>query len=151
MSLTLDLQIGCKAPDLPGLQQIEQWAILALQDDKDSEVCVRIVDEAEISALNAQYRGKDKATNVLSFTTELPQGLEISPTPLGDIIICAPVIAQEALEQGKTLAAHWAHMLIHGMLHLQGFDHIEDSDAVAMEQLETQLLQQLSFPAPYAH
>src|SRR5690606_1754937 len=112
-----------------------------------SEVTIRIVGTEESQALNHQYRGKDKPTNVLSFPFEAPAGITV---PLaGDLVICAPVVEQEAREQNKDAVAHWAHMVVHGMLHLQCYDHIEDNEAEVMEALEIRLLAQLGFANPY--
>jgi probable rRNA maturation factor len=120
-----------------------------LQSDElnQAEVSVYIVDEAESQELNSQYRGKDKPTNVLSFPADIPE--EVGVPLLGDLVVCAPVVEREAQEQGKTLNAHWAHMLVHGTLHLLGYDHLEDDEAEVMEALETRLVTQLHFPAPY--
>lgn len=148
MKLMVDIQIATEAGDLPSEDDIQRWVGCAVHGHQDeAEVTVRIVDEAEIRQLNAQYRGKDYATNVLSFPADLPPDIELPL--LGDIVICAQVVAREALEQGKTPRAHWAHMLIHGTLHLLGYDHIEDQEAEEMEALETELLHQLGFPPPY--
>ncbi len=144
--LILDLQIASDSPGLPTADQLQRWALAALQRDA-GEVTVRIVDNAESQQLNSSYRGKDKPTNVLSFPADLPPELELPL--LGDLVICAPVVAAEALEQGKTPEAHWAHMVVHGTLHLQGYDHIDDSDADIMEALETQILVDLGYPPPY--
>lgn len=146
--LCLDLQVASVASDLPSSEQIERWAARALQGRRDeAELSVRIVDADESQELNAQYRHQDKPTNVLSFPADLPPELELPL--LGDLVICAPVVAREAAEQQKTLAAHWAHMVVHGTLHLLGYDHIEDDEAEMMEQLETDILLDLGFPAPY--
>lgn len=148
LDLCLDLQVASTAGDLPGSEQIELWASRALQDRREeAELSVRIVDEDESQELNCQYRHKDKPTNVLSFPADLPPELELPL--LGDLVICAPVVAREAAEQHKTLAAHWAHMVVHGTLHLLGYDHIDDDEAEIMEQLETEILLDLGFPAPY--
>ena len=149
MSITLDLQLASEAPDLPTEAQFQQWleaAILPFQDV--AEVTVRIVDEAESQQLNFDYREKDKPTNVLSFPFELPPGVEELPL-LGDLVICAQVVAAEAVEQGKELNHHWAHMVVHGCLHLLGFDHINDTDAEEMEAEEILILQQLGIKNPY--
>ncbi|MBP8227286.1 MAG: rRNA maturation RNase YbeY [Pararheinheimera sp.] len=149
MSITLDLQLASEAPDLPTEAQFQQWleaAILPFQDV--AEVTVRIVDEAESQQLNFDYREKDKPTNVLSFPFELPPGVEELPL-LGDLVICAQVVAAEAVEQGKELNHHWAHMVVHGCLHLLGFDHINDADAEEMEAEEILILQQLGIKNPY--
>lgn len=113
----------------------------------NEDMTIRVVDSNESQQLNHQYRGKDKPTNVLSFPSDLPE--EIGINLLGDLVICAPVVAEEAKQQSKPLLAHWAHMVIHGTLHLQGYDHIEDDQAEAMEALEIKLLQGLNFANPY--
>ncbi|MEC7815659.1 MAG: rRNA maturation RNase YbeY [Pseudomonadota bacterium] len=146
--LTVDFQPAYEGPlALPGQAELERWAALAWQGEDPSEVTIRIVDEYESQALNHQYRGKDKPTNVLSFPFEAPPGITV---PLaGDLVICAPVVEREAREQHKAPEAHWAHMVVHGMLHLQGYDHIDDEDAEVMESLEIRLLSQLGFANPY--
>ena len=145
--LTVDFQNAFEGTGLPDEAQFETWAELAWQGENPSEVTIRIVGVEESQALNHQYRGKDKPTNVLSFPFEAPAGITV---PLaGDLVICAPVVEQEAQEQHKDPVAHWAHMVVHGMLHLQGYDHIEDDDAEAMEALEIRLLAQLGFINPY--
>ena len=150
MKLELDLQLACEVPDLPARDALEQWCRLALQQgDGDAELTLRIVDEEEGRQLNLDWRGKDYATNVLSFPAEIPPGLLDIPL-LGDLIICAPVVAREAAEQDKTLQAHWAHLVIHGCLHLLGYDHLDDAEADIMENLERQLLGQLGYPDPYS-
>lgn len=148
MSIILDLQLASSASDLPDVTQFQRWlqaAILPFQDE--AEVTIRIVDEPESQQLNLQYRGKDKATNVLSFPFQCPPGIELPL--LGDLVICAGVVHAEAAEQNKPLAAHWAHMVVHGCLHLLGFDHINDADAEQMEAEEIQILQQLGISNPY--
>lgn len=146
--LELDIQHASSAPDIPDEDSFRRWAGLALQDRPGHELTIRIVDEAESRSLNSQYRGKDYPTNVLSFPADLPPELNIPL--LGDLVICAQVVAREAREQGKPLSAHWAHMVIHGCLHLTGHDHIEDAEAEQMESLERQLLAQLGIADPYA-
>ena len=148
MSIILDLQLASSASDLPDVTQFQRWlqaATLPFQDE--AEVTIRIVDEPESQQLNLQYRGKDKATNVLSFPFQCPPGIELPL--LGDLVICAGVVRAEAAEQNKPLAAHWAHMVVHGCLHLLGFDHINDADAEQMEAEEIQILQQLGISNPY--
>jgi probable rRNA maturation factor len=148
MAITLDLQLASSATELPTETEFQQWleaAILPFQSD--AEVTVRIVDAAESQQLNADYRGKDYATNVLSFPFQCPPGIELPL--LGDLVICASVVASEAQQQHKTLQAHWAHMVVHGCLHLLGFDHINDDDAEQMETEEVTILQQLGFTNPY--
>ncbi|MCH8536707.1 MAG: rRNA maturation RNase YbeY [Alkalimonas sp.] len=148
MKLDLDLQVATDSSSLPTQDDFVQWASLALTDYRsEAELTIRLVDTTESQQLNHQYRGKDKATNVLSFPFENPPGLTL---PLiGDLVICAAVVEQEAAEQGKTTQAHWAHMVIHGCLHLLGFDHIKDDEANEMEQLEIALLATLGFNNPY--
>jgi probable rRNA maturation factor len=126
--------------NLPTRQKFRQWVLATLI--QDAEITLRIVDATEGRTLNKNYRGMDHATNVLTFP------LHDAPL-MGDIILCAPVIAQEAAEQGKTLEAHYAHLTVHGLLHLQGYDHENEEDAVKMEQLETQIVTNLGYPAPY--
>ena len=115
--------------------------------EQEYELTIRVVDEEESQSLNSQYRGKDNPTNVLSFPFEAPAEIELDL--LGDLVICAPVVGKEATEQSKEEIAHWAHMVIHGTLHLQGYDHIEDEEAEAMEALEVKILSALGFPDPY--
>ena len=146
--IDLDLQIVTEDADLPSAADIRRWVEAALAGRRDeAQLTIRITDEAEIRELNATYRGKDKPTNVLSFPFEAPPGVDIPL--LGDIVICASVVAYEAAEQGKALQAHWAHMVIHGTLHLLGYDHIEDSQAEEMEGLEISLLAGLGYANPY--
>lgn len=145
----VDVQYASTAADLPSEGQLTRWARTALADDAGAavELTIRIVDAAESQALNRDYRGKDKPTNVLSFPFEAPPGVESEL--LGDLVICAPVVAQEAAEQGKPLQAHWAHMVVHGILHLLGYDHIEDEEAERMEALEVARLEKLGIANPY--
>ncbi len=147
--MIIDLQITCEQESgLPTAEQIEQWATAAVQPQSDEvEMTVRIVDEAESHALNLNYRGKDRPTNVLSFPFECPDEVELPL--LGDLVICRQVVEREAQEQEKPLMAHWAHMVVHGSLHLLGYDHIEDDEAEEMESLETQIMTGLGFADPY--
>ena len=147
--LELDLQIATDTTDhLPSEADFRLWVEKALPTLGDEfEVTIRIVDEEESHALNHEYRGKDKPTNVLSFPFEAPPGLELPL--LGDLVICKQIVEQEAKEQEKPLLHHWAHMTIHGILHLRGYDHINDDEADEMESLETQLLASLSISDPY--
>jgi probable rRNA maturation factor len=125
-----------------------RWAAAAAQGRiKRADLAIRLVDAKEGRALNRHYRGKDYATNVLSFPVELPPGVTLPL--LGDLVICAPVVAKEALEQGKPLAAHYAHLTVHGVLHLLGLDHEDEREAEAMEQLERDILATLGLPDPY--
>ena len=147
--MIIDLQIACEQETgLPTAEQIEQWATAAVQPQSDEvEMTVRIVDEAESHELNLNYRGKDRPTNVLSFPFECPDEVELPL--LGDLVICRQVVECEAQEQDKPLMAHWAHMVVHGSLHLLGYDHIEDDEAEEMESLETQIMTGLGFADPY--
>ena len=147
--MIIDLQIACEQETgLPTLEQIEQWATAAVQPQSDEvEMTVRIVDEAESHELNLNYRGKDRPTNVLSFPFECPDEVELPL--LGDLVICRQVVEREAQGQDKPLMAHWAHMVVHGSLHLLGYDHIEDDEAEEMESLETQIMTGLGFADPY--
>lgn len=148
--LELDLQIASDACDLPSEAQFRDWCEIALrQRSADSELTIRLVDEAEGLELNHTYRQREYATNVLSFPADVPDELLDIPL-LGDLVICAPVVAREAIEQDKSLIAHWAHLVIHGCLHLLGYDHIEDAEAEEMEALERTLLAELGYPDPYA-
>ncbi|MFU8838246.1 MAG: rRNA maturation RNase YbeY [Thiohalomonadaceae bacterium] len=146
--MILDLQIASNAPNLPSAAELERWAGAALAGQpEEAELTIRIVDEDEIQQLNRDYRGKDYTTNVLSFPFEAPPGMDLPL--LGDVVICAGVVAREAAEQDKALHAHWAHMVIHGCLHLLGHDHIEEAEADQMEGLEIHLLAALGYPNPY--
>lgn len=138
-----------KSPALPTRAQLRLWAAAALQES--AEVTLRLVDLEEGRQLNRAYRGKDYATNVLTFAYgDDDFGLSPDDMPIsGDIVLCAPVVAREAAEQGKSLAAHYAHLTVHGMLHLQGFDHETDAEAVTMEAVESFIVQHLGYPDPY--
>ncbi len=145
----LDLQIACAdSQGLPAEADFQRWLEAVLPQFQDvAEVTVRLVDEAESHELNLTYRGKDKPTNVLSFPFEAPPEIELPL--LGDLIICRQVVEQEAIEQEKALLAHWAHMIVHGRLHLLGYDHIVDDEAEEMESIETEIMQSLGYPDPY--
>lgn len=149
MSIILDFQLASNASGIPSEAQFQQWLDAAVTPFQDNaEVTIRIVDEAESQQLNFDYREKDKPTNVLSFPFQQPPGIEELPL-LGDLVICAQVVEREATEQNKPLAAHWAHMVVHGCLHLLGFDHITEDEAQEMEAEEIQILADLGFPNPY--
>jgi len=143
------------ADGIPEATSIEQWVKHVLNNQLNTanfpEINIQVVDEALISELNETYRHKSGPTNVLSFPFEAPPGLpeEEADAWLGDIVICAQVVSREAEQQHKTLQAHWAHMVVHGVLHLLGYDHLEDEEADTMESLEVQLLNELAFPNPY--
>ncbi len=149
MSIELDLQLAVEDENgLPSEANFATWLEAAITPFQErAEVTIRIVDSEESHQLNMDYRGKDKPTNVLSFPFEAPPGMELDL--LGDLVICRQVVEQEASEQNKPLLAHWAHMVVHGSLHLLGYDHIEDDEAEEMESLETELMQKLGFEDPY--
>lgn len=148
-AIILDLQIATDDnQNLPTEEQIMQWLNVILPQFMDNaEITIRIVDEQESQQLNNTYRHKDKPTNVLSFPFESP--IEIEVPLLGDLIICKQVVEAEAKEQHKSLTAHWAHMIVHGCLHLLGYDHILDEEAKEMENIEIDIMQQLGFNNPY--
>jgi probable rRNA maturation factor len=146
MAIVVDLQndVGSDAPALP---DFERWVTAALQDSHarlEQTICV--VDEPQSRELNHRFRDKDSATNVLAFPGD-NEFLEYDC--LGDLVICAPLVAAEALQQSKPVEAHWAHLVVHGMLHLQGFDHQSDEQATLMEALEIEILDTLGYPNPY--
>jgi len=149
MSITVDIDNVSTNKNVPSHTNMAHWVkhVLSHEAKTDAELSIRIVDKDEIQQLNASYRNKDKPTNVLSFPAELPEAVEIPL--LGDIIICAPIVEEEAREQQKSTDSHWAHMLIHGTLHLLGYDHIDDSEADIMETIEIKLMQSLKFDSPY--
>jgi probable rRNA maturation factor len=149
VKLFVDIETASCAP-VPTAEDIRHWIGAALAGHTTRElveVSVRLVDEAEMAQLNETYRGKKGTTNVLSFPADLPAELDLPL--LGDIVICAPVVAAEAAQQGKSASAHWAHMTIHGTLHLLGYDHIDEDDATVMETLESAILGQLNYSCPY--
>ena len=149
LDLTLEDRLETEQA-LPEGKLWRRWCQAALQrQHQHAQVSLLVVDEAEGRQLNHDYRGKDYATNVLSFA--LNEGDTVAGMPLfGDLVFCAPVVAREAAEQGKTLEAHYAHLAVHGMLHLQGFDHEQDDEAEVMEALETVILAKLGYDDPYA-
>ncbi|WP_160060551.1 rRNA maturation RNase YbeY [Psychromonas sp. L1A2] len=153
MELYVDLQLASENQQaLPELAQFEAWVsatiIAASEQIRDeAELTIRIVDSEESQQLNHQYRGKDKSTNVLSFPFQNPPGITLPL--LGDLVVCKEVVEKEATEQEKPLISHWAHMTIHGTLHLLGFDHIEEDEAEAMESIETKLMIELGYSDPY--
>lgn len=146
-TISLDIDVLTACP-VPSAETMQGWASVAVSGlDQPAELAIRILDEPEAAALNQQWRGKSYATNVLSFPCELPVSLPVKP--LGDIVFCAPVIIREAQEQGKSTVAHWAHLLVHGILHLSGYDHENEKDARVMENKEIAILAELGFPNPY--
>lgn len=158
MNVTVDIDNACDDDEQPPpSSSISDWVKAAITAHNqltptdnaiaNAEVSIRFVNTDEMQGLNHQYRDKPKPTNVLSFPADLPE--EIAHPLLGDIIICNNVVAQEAIEQQKTTQAHWCHMVVHGTLHLLGYDHIDDEDARQMEGIETKILESLNFPNPY--
>jgi probable rRNA maturation factor len=150
MTLMITTQKADREAKTPVLTQLREWSAFTLRQQKirRAELCIRIVSVRESAQLNKRYRHKAGPTNVLSFPAELPEGLA---TPLlGDLVICATVVNREATTQGKTRAAHWAHMVVHGSLHLLGFDHIRQQDASRMEAEEVKILRKLGFANPYS-
>lgn len=152
LQLDVALSYAIARKGVPAAPSFRRWVHTALESRiRDADLAIRIVGQDEGRALNRHYRGKDYATNVLSFPAERPPGLpKHAKFPLlGDLVLCAPVIAQEADSQGKPLAAHYAHLTVHGCLHLLGWDHEDDADAQAMEQLEREILAGLGIADPY--
>jgi len=149
--MRVDIQREIDFEAVPCDAELEAAARAALADPDDAALCIRIVDEAEGRALNLRWRGKDYATNVLAFPGGAPPGLPAGSVPgvLGDIVLCAPVIAREAAEQGKATTHHWSHLVVHGVLHLRGFDHIKPVAARDMEREECRILRALGIPDPY--
>lgn len=154
MTARVDVQVASAEESVPAAEQIASWvnrAIDAAGDSAGLEVSVRIVDLAEMQQLNKDFREQNKPTNVLSFPAGKFDGLPgDTETPLGDIVVCATVVADEARQQGKAEVDHWAHMIVHGTLHLLGFDHENDNDAVAMESLEIRIMTDHGIADPYA-
>lgn len=155
-TIELELQNASEQSNLPQEAKFNTWVTTALEHLKlaSSEpvnLCIRIVDEEEIADLNKNYRNKDGSTNVLSFPLSLPEFLTelTDDKPLGDIVLCAPIVEREASEQGKDAVAHWAHLTVHGVLHLLDYDHENDKEASQMEGLEIAILEQLGFANPY--
>ncbi len=149
LQVELDLQIASTDPDVPEDADFEAWVQAGLAGRVPAaELSIRVVDEEEGRVLNSTYRGRDYATNVLSFAADLPAGVDVPL--LGDLVICAPVVAREAIDRDKPAHAHWAHLVIHGLLHLLGYDHVEDSEAQRMEAEERALLARLGYSDPYA-
>jgi probable rRNA maturation factor len=144
--IRLELQNASTALNLPDTESFRRWADAAAGPEP-AEILVRIVDEGESAELNGAYRHKQGPTNVLSFPFEVPPG--VPNEFLGDLVICAGVVEREAREQGKPAEAHWAHMVVHGLLHLRGYDHVEDADAAEMEAAEVDILARLGFSDPY--
>lgn len=166
LRVELDLQNPNNSESLPTLLEMKTWCEAAIQSESHQKafenilsVLIRIVDSDESAYLNQSYREKNGPTNVLSFPNEVPEFMLGTPelreelnqqnSHLGDLVICETLLQKEAAEQNKLLISHWAHLIIHGVLHLQGFDHIDDAEALEMESLEIQILEQLGFANPY--
>ncbi|RUM53263.1 MAG: rRNA maturation RNase YbeY [Methylococcus sp.] len=145
---SVEIQRAFEIPGVPASTRMSEWVLAVMADRvEDSELVIRVVGIEESSALNHQYRRKKGPTNVLSFSYEKSHALPLET--FGDLVICAPVVEKEAAEQKKSLDAHWAHMIVHGVLHLLGYDHDEGIDALEMETLEQAILAGMGFPNPY--
>lgn len=152
MQIEVEIQSATQSPNIPTPDQFQQWIENALKGKGERfSLAIRLVDEPEMQKINFQYRKKDYATNVLSFPSDLPESLpeEVRQSQLGDLLICAPLVRREAIEQGRREADHWAHLTIHGVLHLLGYDHEQDEDARVMESLEIETLARLGISDPY--
>ena len=151
VGVSISEELGMADEDVPEPSMLQAWAAASYLKKSPAVASILVASAKEIQQLNKQYRDKDKATNVLSFPMDLPIRLPDEPeiNLLGDVALCAAVIKKEAALQDKPEHAHWAHMVVHGMLHLQGYDHVKDDDAEAMEKLETSILNQLGFDNPY--
>jgi len=153
MKLELEVQNASGSEAIPTEDDFRNWVSLTLDGKGEFILAVRIVDANEMQSLNSQYRGKDKVTNVLSFPAEIPESVtgKLRFKPLGDIVLCAPVVEREAEEQEKPVKNHWAHLTVHGALHLLGHDHQDEKEAEAMESLEREYLSGLGIPDPYGN
>lgn len=153
MDLELDLQLETVGADAPSQAELSRWVAAALEGRRErAELTIRVVGEEEGRELNRRYRGQDRPTNVLSFPFDAPPWIDAGDPIhdlLGDLVICADLVRREAQEQGKPVAAHWAHLVVHGVLHLLDYDHLTDAEAAEMEGLETAVLGGLGFPSPY--
>jgi probable rRNA maturation factor len=148
MTHEVDVQIACDQDGVPGRAELRAWACAAVGKLRENaELTIRIVDEVEIEHLNTSFRHKTGPTNVLSFPFDAPGGVDIPL--LGDVVICAPIVRREAEEQSKSVDSHWAHMVVHGALHLLGFDHEQTDEAQEMEEMEIRILAELGFDNPY--
>ncbi len=145
----LDIQVVSGSKLLPTIKQFQYWVDSVLKDKTiDSEIVIRIVDEQEMTGFNQQYRKKKGSTNILSFPFSAPDGIE--SLLLGDLLVCAPVVEKEAIQQNKTIQNHWAHLIVHGILHLIGYDHSDDVEAEEMETLEVNILKTIKIKNPYS-
>jgi probable rRNA maturation factor len=148
MSAKVTLQLGAENLPHPPLKDLRRWINAALSGEKATgEICIRIVDEDEMSNLNWTYRQRRGPTNVLSFEAGIPEGLPVAL--LGDIVLCSPLVAREAEQQSKNIEAHWAHLIVHGALHLLGYDHQQEAEAKQMENREIVILADLGYANPY--
>ena len=147
MAIKLDVQYAAEIKGLPSFEEFLSWTSEVLGTDSDAGVVIRLVDRAESTELNKSFRGKSGPTNVLSFPFEVPPYVRSSH--LGDLVICVPVVIDEASKQGKRVHSHWAHMVVHGLLHLQGYDHQTQAEASEMEAIEIEMLARLGYPDPY--
>lgn len=155
--MDLNFQLAAEQGDIPSEEDFGRWVSAALKhaegatNEEQQSLCIRVVDEEEISALNQTYRNKEGSTNVLSFPQDLPDFVAeaTQEKALGDIVLCAPVVARQAQEQDKEMIAHWAHLTVHGVLHLLDYDHENQEEAEAMESIEIAILHQLGFANPY--
>ena len=147
IEMSVSETLDSEEEDIPDAASVQQWAEMACQSDDQVIASVQVVSNDEMRELNNTWRGKDKPTNVLSFPMQSPE--EVDMKILGDLVLCAGVINSEAKQQQKAAQAHWAHMVVHGMLHLQGYDHVDDEQADEMEALEIRILSQLGFDNPY--
>jgi probable rRNA maturation factor len=148
VKLDLEIQYATRLRSLPSADEFRSWVTAALAGRRDeAELAIRLVDDEESRQLNHKYRGKDQSTNVLSFPADVP--VEVASPLLGDLVICAPVVLRESEEQGKTANAHWAHLVVHGVLHLLGYDHQNTNEASTMESLEKEILFGMNLPDPY--
>jgi len=150
--MTVEVQMASTCTSVPSEEQLSEWAVLAKEQRPDAQLVIRVVDNEESAMLNTTYRQKEGPTNVLSFPFEHPTGLPddaIIDDILGDIVICAPVVEQEAIEQRKDIDKHWSHLVIHGCLHLQGYDHVDEAERIDMEKVEIKLLETIGVDNPY--
>ncbi len=152
LSFIIDIDIALEEPEpeLPKLEIIEQWMRHTISKfQNNAEISLRVVDHKEMQALNNRYRHKDSPTNVLAFPADLPKGVQLEHHLLGDIVIASDIVKKEASEQNKSYHAHFAHMVVHGILHLLGFDHKNNQEAEIMENHEVKILHDLNFANPY--
>jgi len=144
----VEVQLASQSDQLPSQDKFQYWIDAVLSDNsQDLEIVIRIIDEPEMIQFNEQYRDKKGVTNILSFPFDVPDGIESQL--LGDLLVCAPIVEKEALAQQKKIEHHWAHMIVHGVLHLLGYDHIENEEAEEMEVLEIKILKKIKIKNPY--